>query len=50
MSSRVFQIALRGRGKSPPMVGMENFAGENLLSGGGYLRRGDFDHSDLLQS
>ena len=28
---------------------MGNFAGVNFLLDGGYLRRTEFDHSDLLQ-
>ena len=45
---RVFQIALRGKGKIlfPQYSGMINFAGEIFLLGGGNLTRSDFDCSE----
>ena len=45
---RVFQIALRGKGKIlfPQCSGMINFAGGIFLLGGGNLTRSDFDHSE----
>ena len=43
--SRVFQIALRGRG-----WGWEICPGGIFLSGGGSLTWSDFDHSNLLRS
>ena len=48
--NRVFQIALRG-GENPPVGEDEKFLlGGTFLSGGGNLRRSDFDHSNLFQS
>ena len=45
---RVFQIALRGKEKIlfPQCSGMINFAGEIFLSGGGNLKRIDFNRSE----
>ena len=45
---RVFQIALRGKGKIlfPQYSGMINFAGGIFLLGGGNLTRSDFDRSE----
>ena len=49
--TRLFQIALMGRGKFTEWGGMENFAGEWIfLFGGRNLTRGDSNHSILFQS
>ena len=39
-----------GGGENSPGGGMGKFAGEIVLSGGGNLRRSDFDNSNLFQS
>ena len=47
----VFQIALRSGGEFPPLGGSEIFSGgREGLSGGGNLRKSDFDHSNISQS
>ena len=47
---RVSQIVLRGGSKSPQLERIKNFAEGIFLSGGGNLRRIEFDHSNLFQS
>ena len=51
---KVFQLVLRGGREIPPPSekwrGVRSFAGGIFLSGGGNLRRSDFDHSDHFQS
>ena len=47
---RVFQIVLRVGGNPPSGEGIENFAGGIFLSGGGNLRRSNFDDLNLFQS
>ena len=48
---KVFQIVLRGRGKPHPVgKNQKSCWGGGFLSGGGNLRRNEFEHSNLFQS